>query len=99
MDQRGWAVAGQVSELPSPVRVLALTLEIEGSDRDGYLLLCDSEDHSIWGDWWYETVALAEEAAADEDDRAAEPLRCPVCVEGCWRPSSRRAPEGFMGGL
>lgn len=64
MDQRGWAVAGQVAELPEPVRVLTLTLEIE-DDGGGYLLLCTSEDNSVWGDSWFETLALAEESAAE----------------------------------
>lgn len=65
MDSRGWAVAKQGAEVPEPVRVVTLTLAIEDDDG-GFLLLCASEDKSVWSDSWLETLALAEQAAAEQ---------------------------------
>jgi hypothetical protein len=48
------------------VRHVLLSIEIEGSDRDGYLLVVSSQDGSVNWDNWHQSLAKAE-AAAEAD--------------------------------
>jgi hypothetical protein len=54
----GWPPPGAAEPLPTPTRqvVLRLTIEFDGS---GYPLIVDSDDGSIRGDTWHQSVTDA----------------------------------------
>jgi predicted secreted protein len=60
----GWLPPGASKPLPTPVRdvLVDLTIEFDGS---GYLLVCCAQDGSFCWDTWHESLADAEQAAAD----------------------------------
>ena len=61
----GWLPAGAAIPLPTPVVDVLLDLEIQ-SDGDGYLLCYSSQDGTVHGDTWHQSVVEAENAAAND---------------------------------
>ena len=60
----GWLPQGATIPRPTPTRDVMLDVTIE-SDGTGYLLCWASSDLAIAGDLWYQTLADAERAAAE----------------------------------
>lgn len=61
----GWLPAGAAVPLSTPVIDVLLDLEIQ-SDGDGYLLCFSSQDGTVHGDTWHQSVIEAENAAAND---------------------------------
>jgi hypothetical protein len=61
----GWLPPGAAIPLPTPIRNLVVDLEIQGNDTGGYLLICSSSDETYGWDTWHQTLAEAENTAAD----------------------------------
>ena len=64
-EHSGWLPQGAATPLPTPVENVILDVEIE-FDGGGYLLCWNAREGSRSGDMWFETLNLAEEAAAEE---------------------------------
>jgi hypothetical protein len=62
-EHTGWLPAGAARPVPTPVRRFVLDLTIEQVDG-GYLLLYQSRDGLLTGDWWYDSLEKALEGAA-----------------------------------
>ena len=63
-EHTGWLPAGAARPLPTPVRHFVLNLAIENVDG-GYLLVYESQDGSLSGDWWYDSLERAMNGAAE----------------------------------
>ena len=66
----GWLPPGAAIPPATPLVNVLCDLELQGSDAEGYLLICNSLDPNYSGapygwDLWYETLEAAEKAAAD----------------------------------
>ena len=61
----GWLPAGAAVPLPTPAIDVFLDIEIQ-SDGDGYLLCYSSQDGTVRGDTWHQSVVEAENAAAKD---------------------------------
>ncbi|QDT56744.1 hypothetical protein Pan44_48040 [Caulifigura coniformis] len=62
-EHSGWLPPGAAKPLPTPIRHLVLNLRIENVDG-GSLLLYESQDGSMSGDWWYDSLEKAMQGAA-----------------------------------
>jgi hypothetical protein len=60
----GWLPVRAAQPLPTPIRDVLMDIEIE-FDGYGYLLCYQSRDGSVYGDTWHETLAEAEQTAAN----------------------------------
>jgi hypothetical protein len=60
----GWLPAGAAVPLPTPVRDVLLDIEIE-FDGYGYLLCYHSQDGTVHGDTWHQSLGDAEQSAAE----------------------------------
>ncbi|MDB5391758.1 MAG: hypothetical protein JWM11_7404 [Planctomycetaceae bacterium] len=58
----GWLPPNAAIPLPTPIQHVLLDIEIQ-FDGFGYLLLYSSQDGSISGDTWHQTMAEAQQAA------------------------------------
>jgi hypothetical protein len=61
----GWLPAGAAIPLPTPIRDLIFDFEIQ-YDGSGYLLCYSSQDESVFGDTWHETLPEARAAALEQ---------------------------------
>ena len=61
----GWLPDHAPTPLPTPIRDVLFDIEIQ-FDGSGYLLCYVSQDGSLYGDTWHETLAYAQEAAAED---------------------------------
>jgi hypothetical protein len=60
----GWLPEGAATPLPTPIRELDFELSIV-NDGFGFLFCYNSEDNSVCGDTWHETLKDALAAAKD----------------------------------
>jgi hypothetical protein len=65
-EHTGWLPPDAATPLPTPIQHLLLDLEIDGNEREGYLIIGRSQDGSFEWDTWYK--ALAEALAAANAD-------------------------------
>ena len=63
-EHSGWLPTGAARPLPTPVRHFVLDLAIESVDG-GCLLLYESRDGTLSGDWWYDSLEKAMRGAAE----------------------------------
>ncbi len=61
----GWLPVNATVPPPTPVRDVVINVVIDFDDS-GYLLCYESEDGSVYGDTWHETLAEAERAALEQ---------------------------------
>lgn len=59
----GWIPAGDSIPLPTPIRMVSMRFEITDDGGGNYLLLSESEDGSLYGDTWHQTIEEAQEVA------------------------------------
>jgi hypothetical protein len=59
----GWLPEGFAIPLPTPVREVNMTFEITDDGGGNFLLLYCSEDRSVHGDTWHESIEEAKRAA------------------------------------
>jgi hypothetical protein len=65
-EHSGWLPPGAATPLPTPVRRVTLDVAIEETEGPGYLLILTArEDNSVGNDWWFDTLAQAEEAGLE----------------------------------
>jgi hypothetical protein len=59
----GWLPEGFATPLPTPMREVAMTFEITDDGGGNYLLIYHSEDKSVHGDTWHQSIDEAKEVA------------------------------------
>jgi hypothetical protein len=62
----GWLPPGAAKPLATPVRDVLVDIEIHRNGPNDCLLICAAQDGSFCWDNWYESIADAERAAAEE---------------------------------
>jgi hypothetical protein len=73
-EHSGWLPPGAAVPLPAPIHNVLMDIEIQ-SDGHGYLLCYSSQDGSMCGDTWHETLADAEQTAEEQFGVTAEQWR------------------------
>ena len=61
----GWLPPGAATPLTTPIRDVLLDIEIQ-AEVEGYLLCYKSEDGTIVGDTWHQSIADAERVAQQD---------------------------------
>jgi hypothetical protein len=59
----GWLPEGFAIPLPTPVREINMTFEITDDGAGNFLLIYCSDDKSLHGDTWHESIEDAKQAA------------------------------------
>ena len=59
----GWLPDGSSTPLPTPIKEVKMTFEITDDGGGNFLLIYESEDKSLCGDTWHQSIDQAKEAA------------------------------------
>ncbi len=61
----GWLPDGAAIPLPTPIREVMMRLEITDDGGGNFLLIFESEDRSVYGDTWHQSIEEAKRAAKE----------------------------------